>query len=283
MAVNNYDITAAAYQPGKARDYELSILTGMDSFAYVIRDRKDNVLLAYRSYTLESGGNEADWERGVEQLIRADDKLRSVRYGSCVLGWESRQHTLVPAALYDSAAPRLYLEQLTTVGLEDAVRTTYYQELGGYLVWSAPAGRLESVERRLAPLRTHHVVGGLLVAWAARSRRLNHQSVSCAVRGGKLVLAAHERGKLLFFNTFPYASDQDALYYLLLAYEQCGWRPAVVPLYLCGEITRHGKLRHDFARYVEDIRYSNYPTPPATPPELISLPEHVYFELLCLG
>ena len=254
----------------------------MDSFAYIVRDRQLNQLLAYRSYTL-TPAEVADWERTLDQLVRNDDRLRSLGYGSVLLGWESERFTVVPRALFDEATPALYLEQLTTIGLDDVVRSEYFHELEAQVIFAAVNDRLATTERRLRPLRTHHFASGLLVAWAARSRRLVHQAVSCALRGQKLLVAAHQNGQLLFFNTFTYTNSQDALYYLMLAYDQCGWTPDRVPLYLCGEITEHSKLRQDIYRYVEDIRFCQYPTPPSTPPEMASLPNHLFFELLCLG
>lgn len=282
MAVSNYDITAAAFRPEGTHDYELSILTGMDSFAYIIRDRSRNQLLAYRSLTI-APEEHADWSAMLDRIVLADDKLRTLRYGNCILGWESERMTLVPNELYHAASPRLYLEQLTLVGLDDEVRVEQYHELGGQLLFAAPAARLGAVERRLQPLRTHHFAGGLLSAWAARSRRLGHQAVSCAVRGGKLFVAAHRSGNLLFFNTFSFINSSDALYYLLLAYQQSGWTPNRVPLYLCGEITEHSELYRKFYQYVEDIRFCQFATPPSAPPELAGLASHLYFELLCLG
>jgi hypothetical protein len=282
LAISNYDITAAAFRREGVIDYELSILAGMDSFAYIIRDRKQNQLLAYCSQTL-TPAERANWPTTLNELIRADDKLRSLRYGNAILGWESERLTLVPTPLYDAANPRVYLEQLTLIGLDDDVRTEAYHELNAELLFAAPASHLEATERSLGTLRTHHVAGGLLSAWAARSRRLVHQSISCSVRGGKLFVAAHRQGNLLIFNTFPFDGTNDALYYLLLIYQQCGWTPNRVPLYLCGEITEFGELYRQFYRYVEDIRFCQYPTPPASPPELAGVPAHLYFELLCLG
>jgi hypothetical protein len=254
----------------------------MDSFVYIIRDRTRNQLLAYQSQTILTA-DQKNWPATINKMIQADDKLRSITYSNCILGWESERLTLVPQPLYDASNPRAYLEQLTLIGLEDTVRAERYQELGGELLFAAPTIRLDAAERRLRPLRTHHIAGGLLSAWAARSRRLSHQAISCAVRGGRLFVAAHRSGHLLFFNTFTFTTANDALYYLLLAYQQCGWVPNRVPLYLCGEITEHSELYRHFYRYVEDIRFCKYPAPPSSPPELAGLPTHLYFELLCLG
>lgn len=282
MAVSNYDITAAAFRPEGAHKYELSILTGMDSFAYILRDRTKNLLLAYHSSSLLPTETES-WPETLNRLVQSDDKLRALRYGNVILGWEGERMAVVPDELFAEEAEREYLEQLTVIGLDDEVRAERFHFLEGRVVFAAPRTRLEAAERRLGARRTHHVAGGLLTAWGTRSRRLGHQSVSAAVRGSSLFVAAHRNGLLQFCNTFRFDNAQDALYYLLLAYQQCGWAPTRVPLYLCGEITEHSDLYRQFYRYVEDIRFCQYGAPPATPPELANLPGHLYFELLCLG
>jgi len=137
LAVTNYDISSAAYRKEGAHDYELSILTGMDSFAYTIRDRTQNQLLAYHSQTIPTA-DLADWPETINRIIQADDKLRSVTYGNCILGWESERLTLVPEKLYDASNASAYLEQLTLISLEDTVRTERYQQLGGELLFAAP-------------------------------------------------------------------------------------------------------------------------------------------------
>lgn len=282
MGVSSYDITAAAFDPARAQDYELSILTGVDSFAYIVRERAINRLLAYRAHRF--GAEEAgDWPAALERLVLSDDQLRLPRYGSVVLGWETDRMALVPRALFAADHRSSYLEQLTVVGLEDEVRSETFNELDAELVYCAPRDRIEAVERRLRVRRTHHYAGGLLTAWALRSRRIGHSSVSADVRGHWMTVAGHRKGNLLFHNTFHFDGVADALYYLLLAYRQSGFAADRVPLYLCGEITAGAELYRQFLRYVEDIRFCAYPVPPALPPELATLPAHTYFGLLCLG
>lgn len=282
MAVSNYDITAAAFQPESAHKYELSILTGMDSFAYIIRDRTSNHLLAYRSDTFVPAERK-QWVNTLHGLVQNDAKLRSLHYGNVVLGWESPRLTVVPDELFAPESERTYLEQLSVIGLDDDVRSERFNFFEGQVIFAAHRERIAAAERRLSVRRTHHLAGGLLTAWGMRSRRLGHQSVSAAVRGGQLFVAAHRNGVLQFFNSFAFTNSQDALYYVLLSYQECGWAPTRVPLYLCGEITEHSELYRRFYRYVEDIRFCVYGAPPSVPPELAGLPAHLYFEILCLG
>lgn len=282
MGVSNYKLSAATLQQGRPQDYELSILTGMDSFAYILRDRVHNQLLAYRSYDF-GADDRADWSAALTQLVETDDLLAGVHYGKTVVGWSAPVMTLVPNPLYDPAEPAAYLESLTVVGLHHEVRSQPVQELDATLVFAADREHLSLAENLFDTAAAEHPTAGLLTVWAARSRRLGHASVSCAVRAGRLFLAGHRNGGLEYYNSFPYEGTQDAVYYVLLAYEQSGCSPTRDPLYLSGEILTTGELYNQFYRYVEDIRFSQYGAPPTPAAELAELPPHLYFDLLCLG
>lgn len=282
MGVSNYKVSAATLAVGRTQDYELSILTGVDSFAYIIRDRSENRLLAYRSYDFDDA-DRRDWPAAVTGVIETDTLLADNRYGKTVLGWNAPTMTLVPDPLYDADRATAYLDSLAVIGLHHAVRTLPVQELGSTLVFAEDRERLSLIEHHFSTPPAQHVSAGLLTAWAARSRRQGHASISCTVRGGRLLLAGHQAGNLEYYNSFAYDSSQDAVYYLLLAYDQCRFSPARDPLYLSGEILITGELYNQFYRYLEDIRFSQYGAPPGVPPELADLPSHLYFDLLCLG
>ncbi len=281
MGISNYDITATSLRTERTQDYELSILTGVDSFAYIIRDRTANRLLAYRSYDFDPQ-EQADWPAALARLVHTDALLHGAAYGKTVVAWDTPVMALVPRPLFSPDHPVAYLEHLTVIGLDDEVRHEALQAVGSELVFSARREQFDALGDHFGEGRPQHVAGGLLTAWAARSRRLGQSSVSCAVRGPRMFLAGHRNGALEYFNCFSYTNAQDSVYYLLLAFEQCGFSPARTPLYLSGELITSGEVYHQFYRYVEDIRFSTYATPPATPPEFEALPPHLYFDLLCL-
>ena len=282
MGVSNYDIAAAALATGRSQDYELSILTGVDSFAYILRDRSNNQLLAYRSATFDHA-DRADWPAALAALVGNDPRLAAAPFGRTLLGWDGPEMTLVPTTLFDPGDPTSYLDQLTVVGLDHEVRHDELHDLGASLVFAARRADLLAAEQRFAAPPAVHVAGGLLTVWAGRSRRLNHAAVSCALRGNRMLVAGHRSGKLVYVNTFTYDGAQDAVYYLLLAYQQCDLAADRDPLYLAGEVLADSELYYQFYRYVEDIRFCQYGAPPSLPPELADLPGHLYFDLLCLG
>ncbi len=255
----------------------------MDSFSYTIRDRAANRLLAYSSRYLPPEDQRAP-AAAVARLVREDRYLRDGGYGTVLLGWETERMTVVPKELYRGERKRSYLEQLTTVSLEDLVEEVWYDDLNAHLLYAAHEPVLHDLRGHLHFDRVSHVSGGLLRVWAGRSRREEGgASVSVALRGSRLLIAVHESGNLRFVNTFRFATKEDVLYYVLLAFEHNDLLPSEVPLYVCGEILEDSALYGWLYRYVQDIEFCRLSAPPAAAPGLTAIPHHLYFDLLCLA
>ena len=282
MAVTNYNIRSAAFRPEAAESYELSILTGVDSFAYAIRDRAANQLLAYHASEFTEA-ERTDLPEAVLHRLQGDNLLERTTFGTTVLGWQTPRVILVPQDLYDNNHRRDYLEQLSIVSLEDAVREEWQNELNAHLLYVASGNSLNAIATTLQAARTQHASGGLLNAWGLRSRRLAEADVSICLRGKQLTVGAHRAGSLQFFNTYTFASAEDVLYYTLLAYEHCGLLPARAPLYVSGEILSESELYRLLYTYVAEVRFSQYGAPPRLAPDLPAIPTHLYYDLLCLS
>ena len=282
MAVTNYNIRSAAFRPESAESYELSILTGVDSFAYAIRDRAANQLLAYHTSEL-SAAERADLPATILGRLQGDDLLERTNFGTTVLGWQTPRAALVPQDLYDDGHRREYLDQLSLISLEDAVQEEWHNELNAHLLYVTTGNSLNAITTTLRAVRTRHVAGGLLNAWGLRSRRLAEADVSICLRGKQLIIAAHRAGSLQFFNTYSFATAEDVLYYTLLAYEHCGLLPARAPLYVSGEILAESELYRLLYTYVAEVRFSQYGAPPKLAPDLPAVPTHIYYDLLCLS
>ena len=262
--------------------YELSILAGVDSFAYIVRDRSRNQLLAYHATAL-NGTARPGLGAFIQRQVAADPVLSGIDYGSVLLGWETERLALVPKGLFEPERRRNYLEQLTKLTQGEEVCEEFYNDLDAHLLYVVDGQTLQLTTESLHSARIQHAAGGLLNAWATRSRRLGHASVSAAFRAGSVLVAAHRAGTLLYYNTFSYRTPEDALYYILLAYDQAALLPNRASLYLAGEVLSSGDVYRLLYTYVQDIHFCRYGAPPALPPELRDLPGHLYFDLLCLG
>lgn len=281
MGVKKYDIKEAAFDPTNASNYELSILLGVGSFTYIIREERSKQLLVYRSLGLENGPL-MDWSKKVHQIIQEDEVLRPSLIRKAYVGWITPRATLVPIRLFQDGKEADYMNALTDISLEDHCRSDALPALGTQLVYAVGQDRVDSITRRFAPLRTSHYASSLLRAWQDQSRKIGHRAVYASLRDGQITLATLDAGKLLLFNVFSYQTAQDALYFTTLCFQQSGWGLDRVPLYLCGEILAQSEVYRQFYRFIEDIRLlSADDLPGIAGPLLGQYPGHLYYDLLC--
>lgn len=281
MGVAKYDIKETDFQRTNSEKYELSILLGMGSFAYIVKETRSNNILVFRSLTLNVSKPE-DWSERMRKIVQEDEVLRPSLIKRISVGWITPRVSLLPIRLFEAGREKDYLTQLTPLGLDDLTYSTALPALGVQLMYAIGRERMDSVTRRFAPLKTAHYGSGLLREWQAANRLIGHRAAYASLRDGQLVIAALDAGKLLFFNVFKFSTAQDALYYVSLAFQQCGWGLDRVPLYLCGEILTKSEVYRQLYRFIEDLRFlESTDTNGTSGPLLRQYPSHLYYDLLC--
>ncbi len=73
----------------------------------------------------------------------------------------------------------------------------------------------------------------------------------------QLDLLVFQDNKLLLFNTFPFESPEDFLYYLLFVAEQCNIDPDRVPLHITGHLDKEDATFKITYQYVRDLKFLN--------------------------
>ncbi|MEL6274333.1 MAG: DUF3822 family protein [Bacteroidota bacterium] len=280
MGVTNYHIKETDFDQVVSEKHELSILLGVGSFTYVLREKSNHQVVAFRSQSMLSDSPE-DWVQSLEKTIQNDTLLRSGELKTVYLSFLTDRATLVPSRFFENGKEADYLSHLTPIGLSDRCRSEAVPVLGTHLVYAIGEDKVAITAQRFAPVLSRHLASGLLAHWVARSVRLGQRAVFCCIRDQQLIVCVLDRAKPLFFNVFKFGSPQDALYFVALAYQQVGWSTSRIPLYLCGDILPTSEVYRQFYRFIEDIRFLNYDGPFEVGPQLSALPAHLYYDLLC--
>lgn len=280
MGVIKYDIKETLFDRTKSDQYELSILLGMDSFTYVVKEQRTNNLLAFRSLNM-SASQLNDWVPQFQRCVHEDELLRPNLINKIYLSYLTNRATLVPSRLYTAGKETDYLGSLSDINLDDTCHGNAVVELGVHLVYALGEERLEATNRRFSPLKTTHVGSGLLRHWAQQSIKFGHRAVYCCVRDQHLIIAGLAGEKLQFFNIFPFGTASDALYFINLAYQQCGWSMSRIPLYLCGEVMQESEVYRQLYRFTEDIRFLAFDGSVEIGAQFQTIPQHLYYDLLC--
>lgn len=281
MGVSKYDIVASNFDRTKADQYELSILLGMDSFNYAFLDPATRALMAVKSVQLSTPGF-ADWVPYFYRSIQADELLRTGLTNTVYLGIYTDRLCLMPQRLFAEGEEASYLSRLTEISLDDRCKSDAIPGVDIQLIYAIGDERLEAMSRRLSPRRIQHHATALLGRWLVQSQTLAHKAIYACLRDNMLSLAALHDGQLLFFNVFRFQTAAEVVYYVHLAYQQCGWSAARMPLYLCGEVMQESDIYRQLYRFVEDIRFLQ-PAASLLPIDenIASLPSHLYYDVLC--
>lgn len=271
MGVVRYDITADAFDVSATSRCELSILTGVDSSAYLITDPAHQAL-AVRALTHNP---QEQWWVEEERVLRDYHKVR--------LAWRGHRFTIVPARLYNGDARQALLMNLTALSDQDTVLADPLPELDAFVVYALDQTQLTLWRRTFVGARFYHIATPLLQSLAALARKQGRPQVYAYFHDGWMTSIGLERDQLRFCNTFRCPDAKDYLYYLLLTYEQCGWKPDQVPLHLLGEVMRDAAVYKLLYRYVRDIQFLSTPEGVTFTGAMSEHPSHLFFDLASLS
>jgi hypothetical protein len=270
LGITRYDIIEETFQPEKYASSELSILTGVDSSSYLVVDQ-DRQVLGVRAFTHNPLGNW--WEQ---------DKYLQHPYQKIRMAWLGRKYTLIPTRLYHADDRRKYLSDLTPLSADEIVLADAIPALNLVLVYALSQNQLSIWRRNFVGCRFYHVLSPLLQQLARQTSRLGLPRMYTYVRDRHLFIIGIDRNKLQFCNAFLCHSAKDYLYYLLLAYEQCGWETNKVPLRLFGEVVSDSEIYKLFYRYVRDVEFLKEDLFLKWGKKSSEQPSHLFYDLAAL-
>ncbi len=259
--------------------YELSILMGVDSFDFMVLDSRQH-LQALRSYAV---GPQLMAQPEIMKSLVEGDGLLGFTYRTIKAGWAGNKSTLVPQRLYNEQKKTAYLEQVTEIGRGEAVLSDTLQDFGFQNIYSMPQP-VEGFFRQAFPgCRIFHIGSALLEGIRKMAALQEGPRVFAHFRNGLAFIFAFEDKNLLFFNAFSYQSAKDAIYYLLLPYQQFGFKTGRDPAYLSGQLLKDSEIYREAFRYVKHLHFAEPPAFFHIGPKLSAEPRHFYFDLLGLS
>jgi hypothetical protein len=157
---------------------------------------------------------------------------------------------MVPDSLFSKYSLEHYLLSTSKPSIDFFIQSEYIEPLQQHCVYESPKFLAEVLSEFQVQQRhwTHGFLLNLLTAGSAEARVyaiFNDRTLTVAVTSGH---------NLLFLNEFQYISATDALYYVLLAYQESGLEPLANELVLLGEINTNGEIYNYLRTYISKIQ-----------------------------
>lgn len=278
-----YDFIEASFDSKKTDTCKLSILAGMDSFAFMVHSAAGELQLAKKVSLDNPTGDPMVFGRLFNQLM-SNHAWLSLPWERVVLAWFSPLFTLVPNNLLVSEDKSLYFRNLTKeVGTDDLLFEHKLSRLAATGVFALNKGlhfllSLPFPQARILPFSAAYLDALLSLPLAGRSLRL-----FVHLHHKYLVLTLLEGSQLRLHNYYMLSGENDLLHYCLLAMKQFDMRPDTDPVYVSGYSGGDHSGFRLLTAYLSHLQPIEYPFSTTFGPQGSRIPLSQLFDLLCVS
>lgn len=267
-----------------ASTYKLSILLGMDSFAYMVSGPQQEVLLLKAielDHSLQPEG------QGVTQLFNYLTETEShlfYPYGKYTISYSATQSTLIPRRLYNKNEESTYLKQLSDLDTQAMmVRTDELSAIDARNVYAISKALHNKLTQHFPGFRLQHsttVLNRGIDEWSLKDQT---PRLYVNVLGHDLQILVYTNNQLTFANTFQYQSAKDFIYFTLLVLDQLDCSPKHTSVFISGPVLQDSEIYQLLFRYITNLAFLQPPAYLYQNGKTRSLEPHFHFDLFSLA
>jgi hypothetical protein len=171
----------------------------------------------------------------------------------------SEQFTTVPAAIFDPAKARTFLDfniegtQSGSKGIE--VLSDKMKSIDAHSVYALPGTMLTNLRSALVGVSILHHTTSLIDTLLRLYKNQNQEICFLHVQKGIFSIVVIKGNDLKLCNNFLYNSKEDLVYYTLFVFEQLKLNPESVDTVLLGEIDKSTEEYAIIYTYIRNLRF----------------------------
>ena len=266
-----------------SNSYELSIQMSLDGFSFTIFNTLNSKFLSLESAELNYLENPEEFSHTFREYA-GDHPWLGEAFAKTAIFMEAPKSTLVPGPLFrdEDKEPLARFNFEVTDGMD--VFHDHLNSVDAYLLYLVPKALRELVDG-LFPGHSLKCHASLLIEELLILNK-NLPAVKrmfVNVRHAQLDIVITEGKQLLFYNSFPYHSKQDFIYFIIFVIEQLNLNPEELELKLSGRIDRKSTLFDMAWKYVRNIEFQELTGAYRYSYLFNDIPPHYYFTLLHAG
>ena len=248
----SFEFIEDTFSRRNSNQYELSILLGVDSLCYLVADAAAKVQVVKR-HSYEASYLPANFAARLDQLMR-EDRMLQFSFRNIKLAVFNEHSTLIPNRLYNPEEKRTYLEKVVQLAPNQVIEVDELALANAHHLYALPSEMSKALRRYFSGARIFHSATPLYLATQKKAAQLVSKSVFINLLGRVMQVFVYDREELLFYNSFPFATPKDFVYYTLLVFDQFNLHQEESPVFLTGEILENSELHHQLYRYVAQLQ-----------------------------
>lgn len=235
----------------------------------------DKKYVSLESFNIQEHEN---WFSASNEINRCFSKFPSSA-SKVNIGITDTLYTLIPKALFDDQKLEAYLslnhpkEEIEKFNIQyDTI-----ENLQLVIVYGIPKAIKEIAENKFSIVNWNHFSKALLETASLQHKK--GKKVQLHIQSNRFDVLLLNDGELSFFNSFPYKSVEDFIYYLLYVMEQLDLDRNEQQLELVGEFEKDSALYETLYKYIRNVSIGGRSTDVNFSEILSELPKQYYFNL----
>ena len=232
--------------------YKLSIQVSLNGLSFCILDTISNSIVASKQRYFGKELTPYQLQKELQDMLR-EYRVTDYGYSSVVVIHKNALFSLVPKDLFDENELANYLKFNVKILANDLMAYDEIEQQDVVNVY-VPFMNINNYIYDLFGAFEYLHNGTVLIQALLQSHSESREPV-CYVHSGEdqMDITVLKNKKLVFFNSFPYETREDFIYYLLFTLEQLGLDPETVKVRLFGTI-EEGDPYYDICyQYIQNV------------------------------
>lgn len=229
----------------------LSVQISLNGLSFLITDENQNQIL-FENEEWFYATTPFELLTELENLLNKLPKATSFEKVSVI--YATPVYTVVPEVLFDERKASEYLKFNSKILVNDYISHDQLDVLNLVVVYVPLMNINNALFDKLGSFEYFHLATVLMDAFY-KIHDKSETRVFLHVRDSSLDCVVFKEDRLELCNSYPYASPEDFLYYLLFMMEQLKLNPDKIPISLCGEIQENDAIHELLYKYIRHIDF----------------------------
>lgn len=216
--------------------------------------------------------------------IWQEDPLLSLAFPTVDIAFVRPHYTIVPAKLYQPANKAAYLTPLkSNTNSSELYQVNDLESIDAKLIFSLPQVTVDFFESNYTKeVQYYNSFTPLIRAVRRAMKNLTGKHIWLNIHPNLLQIVFFDGTNLIFSNQFPFETEKDFLYFVMLVYSQFKLNPEEIPLHISGQLVKESAIYKSLYRYVRHISFVKIASNYQLNTHLIEHPDYFYFDLLSI-
>jgi hypothetical protein len=274
-----YDFDKALNLDG-TESYFLSIRVSTDGFSFCIYDNKRAKFAAIADWDFQGVANPLAFSNLLSEFLPSQEWLQK-KYQKTSLFIENTNATLVPKPLFIKDNSRDYLALNHSIAEDDIIKYDLLQLPEAVNVFSIPKIIYNKLVHQFPSATIHHHSSSLIQTILLMSKNQSNETETYVnVRNNSFDIIIAKNNELLFYNSFPFGTKEDFIYYLIFVLEQLNLNPEEISVILLGNVSKISSVYEITYKYIRKIGFGNRNENFDYSYIFDDFPRHYYFNLI---